>query len=532
MWLRRSVLIGSVAALATAGVMAVPAGALNSCSSTMAPNIAGGESAFKVACFIDVTGVPATTVGRLTIGDIPSAVWHRGASRTVTVATTATTTITFAPGTLVSPDDLRRPISGTGIAGGAFISTLLPAACTVLCSSATLSKAGTLSAAHAVKIEHSSARVVQDATYGAGATSTLAVTVASFSAADLNKSVSGGSFPPGARISAFTNGTHVVVTPGATLACPALAPGCGTTDTLTIGAAQYTAASPSTVTTYKGTYNREMSKTTNTPAGTASCAGTLLTVTTPGGGINAQDKLLAVKFRNAAAAVAGTWKITATTATTATLSAACPAATWTNVTIGLPGANAPADGSVTSALTASLNLPPSSVPTVDDCAKSTYEGFQIIGQWNNPGAFSLTGVLGAPPDRTIAQILFPTSVISFAGYIMPRATDALQTGDHFNFFFPTLPSSVAVCGLAGQKTAVAFGFFATTLSVPPFLATSSGAPDSPSIRALSAPGGPFSPKVQLATALGVAIGLPLSGTPCTIVASNVAAAATLGCGLG
>jgi hypothetical protein len=342
----------------------------------------------------------------------------------------------------------------------------------------------------------------------------------------VNKSVSGGSFSTGARISAVVSGTTVTVTPAPTLAHASA------DDVITIGGVRYTAASPSTATTYPETWTRQMLKT----GGSASCAGSTLTVTAAGGGFTSHDALLGVYFRNGAATVAGSWLINSTTATTAALSAACPAAAaWTHVVIGQAGANAPANGAAMTSLTASLNLNPALVADQDDCNKNTYEGFQVIGAWNNPGFFAVTGVLGAAPDRSIAQVVFPTAVISFAGYVVPKTTADTQAAPHYDFVFPLLPTSLAVCtpgaGVTTNKTALTLGFYATTLSTAPVLATGSGNPSSPPIRELGPATGTFSEKVQLyngATLLSTIT--PTHPAGCAIVTST--ATPTFGCGLG
>ena len=115
-----------------------------------------------------------------------------------------------------------------------------------------------------------------------------------------------------------------------------------------------------------------------------------------------------------------------------------------------------------------------------------------------------TGVFGAPPDRSIAQVLFPTSVISFAGYIVPKTVaevPAHQAVPHYDFVFPTLPTSLAVCpiiaGTTTTKTAVTLGFWSTTLTTAPFLATGSGNPASPTVRQVGPATGLFGQKVSL-----------------------------------
>jgi hypothetical protein len=508
-------------ALVTAGT----ASAATTCQTSTAPINVSSEASLKVGCIVDVSATATQNADHIQINDALNAAWHRGAARTVSVTTAnASTTITFAVGNLGTVD-LHRPISGTGIAAAAFVRSVLPAACTIAtCTSAVLSGASTASGTVTATIEHTTARVITDAHYTAGATSdTLTSATAGFTAADVRKSVSGGGFPPGARIKTFTNATTVVVAPGSAAANT-------TGDTITLGTVQYTALT-GTVTTYTDANTREMARTTS--SGTASCTGSTLTITAAGGGTNVGDIGLKVQFLVAGVAQA-TAQVTAhPTATTDTLSATCPAVAWTNVVLGETPANAPKNGTTVATLGASLNLNPTLNATSDDCNKNTYEGFGIAGAWNNPGSYATTAVLGAPSDDSTAQIVFPTSVVAFAAYVQPHASDTHQAGAHFNVIFPTLPTSLAVCpivaGTTTTKTAIDFGFLSTTLSTAPFLPTGSGNPSSPGVRQVGPTTGAFNQKISLfhgATSLGADV----LGTSCTFIANTTAP--TFGCGLG
>jgi len=184
-----------------------------------------------------------------------------------------------------------------------------------------------------------------------------------------------------------------------------------------------------------------------------------------------------------------------------TLNAACPVgvtATAGEVAIGQPGANAPKTGNSFTSLSAELNLNPVLVATQDDCSLNTFEGFQVIGTWANPmnstgtlNGYTTTGVLGAPVLVSTGQVLYPTAVVSFAAYMRPQRTGGLTgglpAGSHFEFVFPSLPTTLAVCLTAGNPanaTGLAFGLAPTTLSTAPALPTGSGNPADPSIRAI------------------------------------------------
>jgi hypothetical protein len=80
----------------------------------------------------------------------------------------------------------------------------------------------------------------------------------------------------------------------------------------------------------------------------------------------------------------------------------------------------------------------------------------VNGTWRSPGSFLTSGVLGAPVSNSIAQLLVPTSVISFAGYVVKLANGA------YDVRWPFLPVGVAAC--AGTELAASFNFQGSTLS--------------------------------------------------------------------
>jgi len=73
------------------------------------------------------------------------------------------------------------------------------------------------------------------------------------------------------------------------------------------------------------------------------------------------------------------------------------------------------------------------------------------------------------------------------GFRFRRRGFDLPAGSHFEFVFPSLPTTLAVCLTAGNPanaTGLAFGLAPTTLSTAPALPTGSGNPADPSIRAI------------------------------------------------
>jgi hypothetical protein len=226
-----------------------------------------------------------------------------------------------------------------------------------------------------------------------------------------------------------------------------------------------------------------------------------------------------------------TTKVNSATATALTLANPCPAGVTAAVgtaVIGEPGANAPHPNSAVASLSAELNLNPALVSTQDDCNKNTFEGFQVVGQWNNPGSYG--GGLGAPTIVSVGQISYPTAVLSFSAYIRPQPTgDALLAGAHYEYVFPSLPTSLAVCLTAGNPanpTALAFGINPTDLSTAPALPTGSGTPGDPSVRAIGPQTGAFAGKYQLR--LGTTVKATGALPSCTIAAPT--AAPTFACG--
>ncbi len=508
---RRAVLI---TALSTSFVLVSASAAMgaHTCTSGISPKGPGSASALKVACVLDHVATASSNIKSIAIHDALDAYWHRGAARSV--ATAVSSGFNTLTGGLVA-EDVGRPISGPGIAGGAFIVTVAGA-------NGTMSKPATATspAATAKLIEHTTARVIQDAIVATAGPKHLKSATAKFVAGDVNKSVSGAAFSAGAKITAVgVDGasTYATVSPAPTAASAA--------DTVTVGGTEYSGANP----TYTGTYHRQLVKTTG-----ATCAGSTLTKAGTSPNFVAEDKNLKVTFLNAAgAAIAGTWKISSRTNPAAVLSAGCPgAALWNFVVIGEAGANAPKNNDPVMSLGVTMNLNPALNATSDDCGKNTYDGFTLTAGWRNPGSFAV-GALAVAPNGAIAQLAFITSVVSFGGYIVQVATDAQQLGPHFDFVFPSLPTSISVCPLTAptttNKVTIAFGFAGgAPTPAAGALPTGTGNPNSPAIRALGPQTGSFIQKVTLTSA--GAVGPPvvppivtqLSGTACVIAAATVA----------
>jgi len=531
-------------AIATAGVIplfAAPAGAANTCNGVGVaggefPNTPGAQSQWKIDC----TTSAGTKVDNIIVADAGNAYWHRGAARKVTVTPTASSVnISFAASAITAAD-LRRPISGGCISGGAFIKSI------VSTTVATLSKANgaTGCAAVSAPVEHTNSRVLSDASCTASPAGVITSASGIFVATDIGMSVSGGPFKTGSRISAVTATTATV-----RLAANA-APGnaaCTAPDTLTIGAATYT---PSTAATPSwNTDPMSVVLQNSTANGQAfSCSGSTLTQTAASvaAGQNFSAAYVKIKIIIIIGPVIIIVTVNAATATTLTLSAPCPAgitATAGTAAIGEPGANAPKAGNSFASLSAELNLNPALVATIDDCGLNAFEGFQVIGTWANPinatttgTGYTTTAVLGAPVLVSTGQVLFPTAVVSFAAYMRPQRTGGLAgglpAGSHFEFIFPSLPTTLAVCLTAGNPanaTGLAFGLAPTVLTTAPSLPTGSGNPADPGIRSIGPQTGGTHGQYTLKN--GAAVVVANSPLPTCTIPTNLAVPA-FACGDG
>lgn len=530
-------LLTALLAIPFALVMASPASA-HTCNTGVYPNRASSQSGLDVACLFDQSATPTLNVGVFELHDSLNAAWHRGAARTVTVSTAAaSTTITFLAGVLTAANDVQRPISGVGIAGGSFIKS-------VAATTAVISQPATAAGSITLKVEHTTARVIKDATVSIAAPNINSPS-ACFKATDVNKSVSGGPFVAGAKITAI--GALVAGCASVATVVPAPTTVGTNPDSLTLGATTFLPAS--TTPSYTGNDTRQIAE----PAGVTCSSSVTLTGVAAGGAFAAGDVGLKVQFINSGAlsspvVAGGPWKITAVNiagTTTATLNLACPLNTaYTHVAIGEPGASAPRDLDHMATFAAQLNLNPALNFTSDDCNKNTYEGFELEGRYLNPGTY----LGGAAPTRTIGQYAFPTSVLTFAAYVVPVATDTLQAGPHYDFVFPALPTSAAVCpivaGTTTNKTAVSIDFNASTpaggntitpgLNTFPansFSPTGSGNPTAPSGRTLdnrtSVVATTFLQKIVLKNGVTVLAGQPIA-TGCIISANTVAPTLTAG----
>jgi hypothetical protein len=501
--------------------VASPAGAADGCTAGEFPSTFAAQSGLKIACHTD----PGTVANHIDVHDAPNVEYHHGAARNVTLVgspssfTANNATLKFASGTLKNTD-LRRPINAfctkgaapsvscvSAVAkdsvfkGGTFIIALAPAACTTACTSATLSQPATLTGGTSGLpiigvVEHTNNRMLDDVTCGA-ATSTITSSDAKFVAGDVGKSVSGGPIEDGTFI---TSVTATVATLNQAHAGACTIAGGHPGDVITIGGSTFVAGVPQL-------FNADpmAMQLSNTSGGGQgfTCSGSTLGMTAGAkldtGGFNANYIGLTAIVKGSTATV--TAKINAVSIagnSTATIAPACPAGVSATVgfaAISTKGAGAPSNGSPMMSLGAELNLNPVLVATQDDCSLATYEGFGVIGGWTNPGTSYAANT--STPRVSVAQIIFPTSVISFNGFVAPHRGGDAVAGAHYDFTFPLLPTSLAVCSTPPGDVQLTLGMNPTTISTVPFLATGSGNVGDPPVRQLLPQTGTFTTTINL-----------------------------------
>lgn len=447
-------------AIATASAVplfAAPAGAAvtNTCTTGGAgisqyPNDPGGQSSLRVSCTFTTATATSSTFWK--VEESPEVVWHPGAGRTVVETSTTTNTVTSAAGHFSATADLNHPISGLGIPGRAFIIS-------VSGTTATLNVSGVVAHAGATLIvENSDARSVADATFSG---STVTSPTAHFTAADIGKVITGTQIQHATTITAQTGGAATLSKPSTTCSAPALAADC-----------KIVSLDPKTTLT------------TARQVDDATASGAVLTSAQAGFG--ATDVNLAV---TGTGVPAGDF-IKSVSGNTATLNVAPTLGTNKVVTIGQPNAAAPANGDQAAQLNAELALSPHLVQGQPNCALNSVQGFAESGKWENPGAFNGTA-LGSSTDASIkgpvvGQILYPTSVISFAAYVVKvkaAVSGESQTLAHYDVVFPLLPTSIAACPSPSTAgTGSSFAFNATTAAIGG-IATGVGAPTTNVLRA-------------------------------------------------
>jgi hypothetical protein len=148
-------------------------------------------------------------------------------------------------------------------------------------------------------------------------------------------------------------------------------------------------------------------------------------------------------------------------------------------TIGAVSTTAPLTGDVMSQLATSLQLDPSLVSGSDFCSAGTPEGFTISGTWSNLP----TTAIPASASGAMAKIDYPTAVVSFFAFIVPRyvSGDAVNGAEHVDIVYPSVPTDIALC--TGGEVVTILKYNATAVSQQK-LVTGTGQPSSSQIRGL------------------------------------------------
>jgi hypothetical protein len=491
----------------------------NGCNFGQFPNAPGGQSGLTVNCTFTNAGTSSSN----TIEDFPQAVWHNGAAWTViggaTTSGSPTVTSTSALSHFKAATDINHTISGGGIPADSFIIAVNSASSVTLNHDATSTKS-----AETLTIENSSIRAVADGVT-TSASKTITSATADFVSADVGRIVTGTNLPKYDAIASVTNATTAVLSAAATAT--------GTAQTLTIGEnervsttrqvtdAKVTAGSTALSSASAhflasdaqlpvagcgiptGTY---ISSVTNSADVVLSLAATLTrplavtngvttsgsaTVTSAtanftstcdtnkvitGAGIPAGDTIKAVVN-----ATTITLAVKATATATGVSLTESPGATET---IGAPTPTAPANGDAVATVESELALSPTLVKGSPPCSAGDATGDTIEGAWYNPGSYGATFLSPALPTDTIGQILYPTSVVSFAGYVVNEAASTpgeQDTAAHTDIIYPFLPTGLALCATPALGIGSVFSFNGTTLTEQK-VATGIGRPDTGAVR--------------------------------------------------
>jgi hypothetical protein len=413
---------------------AVPAGATtNSCGMTQYPSKLFSYSGLKVACSA-ATSTGATTA--VTIHDFTDAAWHGGSSRTVVANTTSgSATITSATGFLSAtagvPGDIHRAITGLGIPTTPQVTYIVSV--NAVAHTAVLSQKATATGTNVnLMIENTTSRTITDGIL-TNASTALKSTGADFNAADVNQMVYANGIRPGTKISAFVSPTQVTLSQAMTLTKASGA-------SVSIGDSNVTTARTIT----------DGHTTTGSPNVTSATA--VFSAADTGTQITGASFPTGTYIKT----VSGPTAIILTKNAIATSTAA-------KVVVGGPTISAPKNGDHVSQLGGELNLNPLFLATSDACSENTPEGFVIAGDWYNPGSFVGTAT---PPARSIAQILYVTSTVSFGGFV---SYDGSLTNPLYLITIPAIPVSSVACPNSPSTTTLTFNASASSQETAPGL---------------------------------------------------------------
>ena len=145
----------------------------------------------------------------------------------------------------------------------------------------------------------------------------------------------------------------------------------------------------------------------------------------------------------------GTCGGTCTNATTTPTAPVIPSGS--EIQVGVATDTAPANGDTVMHFDSELTLLPSFVAGAPSCASDSFQAAETEGTWTNPGAYK--GAVASRPKTTIAEIAYPSSILTFYGYITPVGANSVDelghtdpdTAPHVNIVIPSTPTGIAIC---------------------------------------------------------------------------------------
>jgi hypothetical protein len=295
-------------------------------------------------------------------------------------------------------------------------------------------------------------REVTDAQLTSGST-TLTSASAGFQTSDLQLPVTGCGIPAATYISSITDSADVVMSQAATLTRPiAVADG-------------VTTSGSTTVTSATANFSTACDK-DKAISGTGIPTGAYISLVT-----NATTVVLSAKATATATGVSLT------------------ESPGVSVVIGLPTPTAPANADAVSTIGTTLALNPALVKGVQPCSAAEPAGETIEGGWYNPGDYQGTALSPGPadlPTDTIGQILYPTSVVSFAGYVVNEAASTpgeQDTAAHTDIILPFVPTSLALCATPALGIGSSFSFNGSSIAQQKVV-TGIGTPGTAAVRGI------------------------------------------------
>jgi len=420
----------------------------------MYPATAASQSALVVAC----TFTSAALSAKYTVHDFTNAFYHQGEARTVVTASatavgSATVTLTAASSSTIT-SFANHGIAGQGVPKRGFIKVSNNVTHVLTLNTPTVAlvagdpTTGPIPAGATLTIDNGTSRSVADGTVNNTTTVTSAKanfkTGAVAAGGDVGASISGTDIPDNATIATWVSATQVTISVAGT--GPA-----GTGDinqVLSIGASTQTTT---TRTVNDATYTAT-NKVTSAAAVFSGTSQGDIGMPISGPGISAGAVITAIAGNVAT--------ISGTVATSATAHL---------VAIGVPSRTAPADNDSILSQGAQLDLNPALIAGSNKCSLNKPEGFGLVGGWINPGSTLYNAALpfGTQPAGTaaLAQILFHTSVLDYAAYIIQQpAGDATLAGAHYDLTFPAVPTGIALCASSPAGVGNSFVLTATTAS--------------------------------------------------------------------